>query len=73
MTSPASPHTVDGIRFFRGSDTKQVDATTLQPADPEYWYYEPDDYDGDVLWSYGYRRYDAACDAAREELEDDDS
>jgi hypothetical protein len=70
MANPESPHTVDGIRFFLGADTKQVDAVTLRPAEPEYWYYEPEDYDGDVLWSDGYRPYDAACDAAREEFED---
>ncbi|MEO7035598.1 MAG: hypothetical protein ABI548_16860 [Polyangiaceae bacterium] len=41
------------VRIFRGDSTKQLrhDGT---PADPELWYYEPADYEGDVLWSRGY-------------------
>lgn len=43
------------IRVFSGADTNQVDAVTGQRANPELWYWEPADYDGDVLWSDGRR------------------
>ncbi len=41
-------------RVFKGSETNQIDGCTGEPADPELWYYEPTDYEGDVLWSEGY-------------------
>lgn len=50
-------------RVFRGDETGQL-RFDGKPADPERWYYEPVDYDGDVLWSRGYEsRADAewAC------------
>lgn len=40
-------------RVFRGDTTGQV-RFDGKPADPELWYYEPVDYEGDVLWSRGY-------------------
>jgi hypothetical protein len=64
-----SPHTIDGIRFFRGADTQQVDGVTLVEAEPDLWYYEPADYDGDVLWSQGYCDLLAAREAAEERRE----
>jgi len=67
----ASPHTIDGIRFFLGADTKQVSVNPLQPVDPESWYYEPFDYHGDVLWSDGYSHYADAREASRKEREED--
>lgn len=42
------------VRIFRGDETKQINGTDGSKADPEKWYYEPADYDGDVLWSQGY-------------------
>jgi hypothetical protein len=48
--------TIKNVRLFRGDETKQVDSSGPVPskADPEKWYYEPADYEGDVLWSKGY-------------------
>ncbi|TAK10609.1 MAG: hypothetical protein EPO32_14865 [Anaerolineae bacterium] len=45
---------IDNVRLFRGDETKQLQYDG-RPADPELWYFEPADYDGDVLWSKGYR------------------
>jgi hypothetical protein len=58
--------TIKGIRFFRGDETRQVDSSGPIPtkADPEKWYYEPADYEGDVLWSQGYGCYADAYHAA---------
>lgn len=44
---------IDNVRIFRGDDTGQVDLLGNR-ADPKKWYYEPADYEGDVLWSAGY-------------------
>lgn len=44
------------IRIFRGDSTQQLDASG-GPADPEKWYFEPSDYDGDVLWSVAHGSY----------------
>jgi hypothetical protein len=50
-----------GVRIFRGDETKQVTGDSVpRQADPEKYYYEPSDYDGDVLWSIGYDSYAAA-------------
>lgn len=59
--------------FFLGYATRQVDHTSAlpKPADPALWYYEPSDYDGDVLWSSGYLTLEAAQDAADLEPVDD--
>ena len=51
-------------RFFRGSDTDQVCGITGEKAEPESWYYEPADYEGDVLWSFPYPSEAAARFAA---------
>jgi hypothetical protein len=48
-TEPAVPN----VRIFRGYETRQIDSSG-HPADHEKWYYEPSDYEGDVLWSRGY-------------------
>lgn len=44
---------IKGVRLFRGDETEQRDYRGAK-ADPEKWYYEPSDYEGDVLWSLGY-------------------
>lgn len=55
---------LDGkVRIFRGDETRQLDASG-HPADPEKYYYEPADYDGDALWSIGYGCYGDAYHAA---------
>ena len=41
------------VRIFRGDSTSQLQHDGRK-ADPELWYYEPRDYEGDVLWSKGY-------------------
>jgi hypothetical protein len=38
-------------RVFQGHDTQQVDAHTRKPAQADAWYAEPDDDDGEVLYS----------------------
>lgn len=38
------------FRVFRGNETKQVDINGWK-AIPEFWYVEPYDYTGDILWS----------------------
>lgn len=43
---------VEGMRIFKGSETNQVHHSGT-PAHADSWYYEPSDYDGDVLWSLG--------------------
>jgi hypothetical protein len=52
-------------RVFKGTDTKQVDAISGAPARPDQWYFEPTDYEGDVLWSSG---FDEAEDARQEAM-----
>lgn len=39
------------MRIFQGQNTGQIDGHTGQAAFADAWYYEPDDYEGDVLWS----------------------
>jgi hypothetical protein len=54
------------VRIFRGDATRQLDASgpVGRPADPEKYYYEPADYDGDTLWGRGYYSYAEAYHAA---------
>lgn len=40
-------------RIFKGSETSQVHYCG-ESINSEAWYYEPIDYDGDILWSIGY-------------------
>lgn len=40
----------EGYRVFQGGDTNQVDASG-GPAVEGAWYWEPEDYTGDVLWA----------------------
>jgi hypothetical protein len=41
---------VTTFRFFRGAETGQLPYKG-GAAIPDAWYYEPTDYEGDVLWS----------------------
>lgn len=43
--------TIGGYRFFRGEETKQIDGITGAKAHDRAWYFEPIDYEGDVLFS----------------------
>lgn len=54
-------------RIFRGGETKQIDGVTSRKANPEAWYYEPADYEGDVLWSRAFATEDEARAAAASE------
>ena len=60
-------------RFFQGASTRQVDGHTGRPADPQAWYYEPADYEGDVLYSAPYATRAEAEDAAAREPASDDA
>ena len=55
-------------RLFQGKTTQRVDSHTRRAADPEAWYYEPLDYEGDVLYSEGYPTADTARAAADAEF-----
>jgi hypothetical protein len=55
-------------RVFQGRDTRQIDGHTGKAADAEAWYYEPSDYEGDVLYSVAYASEEAAYEAAEEEF-----
>jgi hypothetical protein len=57
------------ISLLHRRDTRQIDGVTGDAPDPALWYYEPTDYEGDVLWSRGFVTRAAAEDAARIELE----
>src|SRR3970282_1537053 len=50
MRSSAPPA---GYHIFQGKETHQIDGETGRRAPPDAWYFEPDDYDGDVLYSRG--------------------
>jgi len=53
------------VRFFRGASTRQVDGHTGKPALKTKWYYEPEDYEGDVLFSSPFDTYQKVRIAAR--------
>jgi len=36
--------------IFKGNETRQLDIHG-KPARQDSWYYEPADYEGDILWS----------------------
>ena len=55
-------------RVFQGKTTKQRDSHTRTAAAPEGWYYEPVDYQGDVLYSEAYTTEEAAREAADAEF-----
>lgn len=57
------------MRVFQGQTTKQLDGHTGQAAQADAWYYEPDDYTGDVLWSEPFATREAAEQAAEAEAE----
>ena len=50
-------------RVFQGKDTRQVEPNGKKPR-PREWFYEPVDYEGDTLWSYGYSSKEEAMKAA---------
>lgn len=52
-------------RIFLGSETNQINGIGGKPAHPGMWYWEPTDYDGDVLWSVGFDSRAAAKKDAR--------
>lgn len=56
--------TVDGYRVFRGRDSKQV-RPNGKPLDPRAWYYEPNDYEGDVVFDEGCATREEAQKCAR--------
>lgn len=58
---------MQSYRIFQGRTTRQIEGHLGAPADPKGWYYEPFDYEGDVLWSQSYATDDAARVAADEE------
>jgi hypothetical protein len=60
------------MRIFQGTDTRQLDGHTRRPAEAEAWYYEPDDYAGDVLWSPPYPSRAAAEAAAAASLTEEE-
>lgn len=60
----------EGIRVFQGSATKQID-TNGAHANQALWYWEPADYDGDLLWSDGYPTREAAVQAAGQAVVED--
>ncbi len=49
----------DDFRFFQGKDSKQIDLRGNE-ASPDAWYWEPTDYEGDVLWSSAFDTKQAA-------------
>lgn len=54
----------DGYRIFRGSESNQVRASG-KPLDPHEWYYEPENYQGDVAFDCGFATRVEAVLAAR--------
>ena len=54
-------------RLFQGWETRQIDGHTGKPAMPTAWYFEPADYEGDVLYSADYADRAAAEEAANED------
>jgi hypothetical protein len=64
---------MDDYRIFQGKTTRQVDGHTTREADAEAWYYEPDDYEGDVLYSAPYPTRDAAEAAAQAEPDEQET
>lgn len=61
---------IDETRFFQGHETRQV-GVDGEPAIPDHWYYEPVDYEGDVIWSDGWATREEAEAAASAEVEEE--
>lgn len=55
-------------RVFQGKDTKQI-YYDRRPAQPNHWFYEPEDYEGDVIWGYAYLSKEEAIEAAENDGE----
>lgn len=53
-------HNAD-YRIFQGHETRQIDGHTLEAAIDDDWYWEPADYEGDVLFSGCYADADEAA------------
>lgn len=53
MANQSNIETINNVRLFRGDATEQLQHDGRK-ADPELWYWEPVDYEGDVLWSKGH-------------------
>lgn len=53
-------------RLFTGVETRQLDGHGHSPAVTDWWYWEPDDYEGDVLYSNGYADAEEAALAAED-------
>lgn len=58
------PNAVDGYRVFRGRESRQLNAYG-NALDPHAWYYEPSDYEGDVVFDTGFATRAEAERAAR--------
>ena len=54
------------FRVFQGSETKQIRGDSAKKPAPTLWYYEPGDYEGDVLWSEAFPTREVAEAAARQ-------
>jgi hypothetical protein len=52
-TNNQDVETIGTMRLFPGHATQQVEFDGRK-ADPTKWYYEPGDYDGDLLYSKAY-------------------
>ena len=52
--------------IFQGKETAQLDGHTGNPASENAWYWEPADYEGDVLYSHRYRDEKDAIEGAQE-------
>lgn len=55
---------MSNFKIFKGNETEKQSASCL-PANPTLWYWEPNDYDDDVLWSIGFIEKEGAEIAAR--------
>lgn len=60
------------IRIFQGKETRQIDGVSGAPVQADGWYWEPDDYEGDVLWSEAFASAQDAQDAADTDTDTDD-
>lgn len=63
----AGVNRTNSARVFQGCETKQVNGVSGKLADAEAWYWEPSDYDGDVLWSKPLASRKEAVEAAKDE------
>ena len=64
-----APDGCDGYRVFRGRDSQQVRADG-SALDPHAWYFEPEDYEGDVVFAAGFATRAEAVQGARNHVID---